>query len=96
MADRFTEGFKIYQKGHVRQLEQKHPEFYEFEVQGSNHGVYKTEFDLKEGTVRCFNPGCPDYDNRAKYADGSFVCKHIVASFFKLGEIKGVGSQRKL
>jgi|GEM_PF-1269512 len=86
MADRFSKGLKIYQEGKVKLLPQKHKEFLEFEVSGK----YKTEFDLKEGTVRCFNDGCRDYENRAKYAPDSFVCKHIIASFFKLAEIKGV------
>lgn len=89
MTNRFTEGFKLYKNGKVQILPQKNKEFIEFEVEGTNQ-VYRTEFDLKEGTLRCSFPGCPDYENRAKYAAGSFLCKHTIASFFKLAEIKGV------
>lgn len=93
MADRFTSGFKLYQKGKVRMRPQTHKEFVEFDVDGSNGKVYRVEFDLKEGTARCSLPGCPDYENRSGYAADSFLCKHILAGLFKLAEIKGVGSQ---
>lgn len=94
--NRIDSGYQLFLKGKVRLLPQTHEDFIEFEVDGSNHMKYKVEFDLKEGTARCFAEGCPDYENRAKYADGSFTCKHINAAFFKLAEIKGLHEQTTL
>jgi len=50
----------------------------------SGENLYTVEMERKEGAWRC---PCPDYVGRQYKAPGSFTCKHIQASMFKLTEL---------
>ncbi|WJI09160.1 hypothetical protein FGU46_03170 [Methanobacterium sp. CWC-01] len=95
---RMSNGWRLYQKGSV-ELVHEDEELLQFEVQ-SGKQMYLVEFDLQEGVARC-NP-CQDYEYRHQYGNseiglnGSFICKHIWASVFKLSELRGVNQQTSL
>lgn len=94
-VDRIAEGYKLYQKGYVK-FKAETNGFYEFEVLGSKprkkgepRPVYYINF-MDFGAIHC---PCPDFKRNAERYGEPFYCKHIVACFFKLAELKGVGQQ---
>lgn len=95
MRNRLIEGYKLYKRGNVDLLFEDE-ELIQFEVLSSKE-YYTIDLDLPAGVARCL---CPDYMYRHQGADtgldGSFICKHLWASFFKLAEHRGVGSQNTL
>lgn len=79
--DRISKGLKLYLKGKVI-LDFDQDDLILFLVQGTND-QYMVSF--LDGVIRC---DCPDYTNRWQKDHGSFMCKHIWASIFKLISLK--------
>ena len=80
--DRTIRGWDLYRQGNVS-LAFYDEEFFFFDVK-SGKTVYMVEFERSEGAWRCI---CTDYHGRHLKAPGSFLCKHIQASMFKLTEL---------
>jgi hypothetical protein len=80
--DRTNRGWDLYNQGNVS-LDFYDEEFFFFDVKSGNT-VYMVEMERSEGVWRCI---CKDYHGRHLKAPGSFTCKHIQASMFKLAEL---------
>lgn len=79
MTDRINAGWHLYQDGVVKFIREFDGQ-YEFEVSGSE--VYDVYF--RDGVWFC---QCWDFKRNWEKYTGSFTCKHIIASIFKLFEL---------
>ena len=90
---RIQKGFTLYQKGNVDLIFQDENEI-QFNVKSD-----KTEYlvSINEDGIKC--NVCEDWHYRWKHATkvgGSFLCSHCYAALFKLGYLRGVGTQATL
>lgn len=88
--NRIQKGFTLYQKGNVDLIFQDENEI-QFNVKSG-----KTEYlvSINEDGIKC--NVCEDWHYRWKHAakvGGSFLCSHCYAALFKLGYLRGVGTQ---
>jgi hypothetical protein len=90
---RIEKGFNLFQKGNVSLLFADE-EMIQFEVRSKKKIYLVASID---GILRC---DCEDYQFRfqreSNAKNGSFLCSHCFAALFKLGEIRGIGSQSTL
>ena len=90
---RVEKGFNLFQKGNVS-LIFADEEMLQFEVRSKKKVYLVASID---GILKC---DCEDYQFRfqreSNAKNGSFLCSHCFAALFKLGEIKGIGSQSTL
>jgi hypothetical protein len=90
---RISKGFLLFQKGNVELI---------FEDEGMlQFNVKSGKIDylvsITNGVLRC--DLCQDFEFRFKKEaenGGALLCKHAFAALFKLGEIKGIGTQSTL
>ena len=87
MADRVTEGYKLYKNDAVV-VEHYEPSHIIFKVKNKN------DYYIVSMIYGYWNCDCADYTYRNQREPGSFYCKHLQAAQFKLLDLLNNTSKR--